>query len=71
VATLRQARQIGIDEGLNFVYEGNIPWVRNEDTYCPACGALLIERSGFQPVSNRLKKGACPECGIKINDVGL
>jgi pyruvate formate lyase activating enzyme len=35
---------------------------RYENTYCPGCGALLIERYGFAIVQNRLRGGHCPEC---------
>jgi len=47
VATLRCAREIGIKEGLRYVYEGNVPGKGGENTYCYACGAVLIERYGF------------------------
>jgi len=35
VATLRKAREIGLAEGLHYVYEGNIPGEGGENTYCP------------------------------------
>ena len=71
VATLRRARAIGIGEGLRYVYEGNVPGEGGENTYCYACGAVLIERHGLELVGNRVQDGKCPECGAKIDGVGV
>ena len=68
-ATLRQAREIGLEEGLRFVYEGNIPGEGGENTYCPACGAELINRYGFSIRSNSLVDGRCGKCGEEIEGV--
>jgi len=65
-STLRTAREIGLKNGLKYVYEGNIPGEEREDTYCPKCGKLLIKRFGFSVVKNLIKEGACPECDTKI-----
>ena len=67
--TLHNARDIGHKEGLVHVYEGNIPGTGNENTYCPGCGALCIERYGFRIISQHIKDGHCPSCGEKINGV--
>jgi pyruvate formate lyase activating enzyme len=67
---LRRAREIGLEEGLRFVYEGNIPGEGGENTYCPACKAVLISRYGFSILENRLgEEGRCPECGEEIQGV--
>jgi pyruvate formate lyase activating enzyme len=71
VETLRRAREIGMKEGLRYVYEGNVPGEGGENTYCHACGARLIERHGLELMENRLRNGRCPECGIKIDGVGM
>jgi len=71
VATLRLARDIGIAEGLRYVYEGNVRDSGGENTCCPGCGAAVVERSGLWLVRNRLKDGKCPECGEKIDGVGM
>ena len=71
VATLRRAREIGMEEGLHYVYEGNVPGEEGENTHCYACGAMLIERYGLTLTRNRLENGKCPECGAKIDGVGL
>jgi pyruvate formate lyase activating enzyme len=71
VETLRRAREIGMKEGLHYVYEGNVPGEGGENTYCHACGARLIERHGLELMENRSRNGRCPECGIKIDGVGM
>ncbi|MEA2114536.1 MAG: AmmeMemoRadiSam system radical SAM enzyme [Thermodesulfobacteriota bacterium] len=69
VTTLRRAREIGLAEGLRFVYEGNIPGEGGENTYCPACGEELISRYGFSIRQNNLTEGRCPTCGKQIAGV--
>jgi pyruvate formate lyase activating enzyme len=69
--TLRKAREIGLEEGLRYVYEGNIPGSDGENTYCYNCGTRLIHRFGFQVLENKIKDGHCPVCGAEIDGVGL
>ena len=69
VETLERAYEIGKEEGLYFIYVGNVPGHDKENTYCPKCEALLIERYGFSVLQNRLKDGACPFCGFEIAGV--
>lgn len=66
--TLIRAAEIGYEEGLKFVYAGNLPGMVGpyENTYCPKCHTLLIERYGFQVLRYRLKDGKCPDCGESI-----
>jgi pyruvate formate lyase activating enzyme len=71
VATLRRAREIGLQAGLRHVYEGNVPGEAGAHTTCPGCGAVVIARSGRDSVRNRLQQGRCPECGQRIEGVGL
>lgn len=71
LATLRQAREIGIAAGLHYVYEGNVPGAGGENTTCPSCSALLIERSGFTIRNNRLSNGACPDCATAIAGIDM
>ncbi len=68
-ATLRKAREIGLAEGLHYVYEGNIPGEGGENTCCPGCGAELISRYGFRIRRNSLVDGHCPGCGQHIAGV--
>jgi pyruvate formate lyase activating enzyme len=67
--TLDLAREIAISEGLNYVYIGNIRSKAGQNTYCPACNRLLIERSGYTILQNHLKQGCCPACGKEIYGV--
>jgi pyruvate formate lyase activating enzyme len=66
--TLLRAAEIGANAGLRFVYAGNLPGRvgRWENTYCPSCRALLIERIGFHVMQNRITGGSCPECQTEI-----
>ena len=70
-ATLRRAREIGLRAGLKYVYEGNIPGAGGENTYCPNFKQLLIERYGFHVHSNRIRDSRCPDCGERIDGVGM
>lgn len=63
VETLERAWRTGREAGLSFVYLGNAPGHRLENTYCPACEALLIERRWLRLVASRLDRGRCPDCG--------
>jgi len=71
VATLRKAREIGLAAGLRYVYEGNVPGEGGENTSCPSCENLLIKRYGYIIESDRIRNGACPDCGAAIAGVGL
>ncbi len=50
---------------LNYVYVGNMA-TKHSNTYCPRCGALLIEREGVFFVKSYIKDGKCPKCGLEI-----
>ena len=67
--TLEMARQIGLSEGLQYVYIGNVASKEGQNTYCPGCKKLLIERSGYTILQNRLKNSLCPDCGREIYGV--
>jgi pyruvate formate lyase activating enzyme len=69
VSTVERAWRIGKAAGLGFVYVGNVPGHRLENTYCPDCGELLIERWGFHVSINRLASGSCPECDREVSGV--
>jgi len=67
VSTLEKAREVGVEEGLKFVYVGNVPGHKWENTYCPGCGELLIKRRIFEVVKYNLTSGnRCPRCGEEI-----
>lgn len=67
--TLERAWRLGREAGLQFVYVGNIANHRYDHTYCPACGVRLIERRGFEVLSNTLTGGRCSQCGRPIAGV--
>lgn len=64
---LVKARDIAINSGCNYVYIGNVPGKTFENTYCPKCKNLIVERRGFTILSNRIKNGKCELCGTIIN----
>lgn len=69
VSTLERSRRIAMDAGIHYVYAGNVPMHPGENTCCHACKAELIRRVGFQVVSNTIKDGKCPKCGVPIPGV--
>lgn len=66
VETLKAVYQIGKDVGLKYVYTGNIPGLPSEDTFCPECNALMIDRTGYS-VSRYDKGGKCSKCKADLN----
>jgi pyruvate formate lyase activating enzyme len=68
--TLETARKIALDSGLNYVYIGNIPGHEAENTYCPGCKKIVVQRMGYQIIKQNLKSsGNCEFCGHKIAGV--
>jgi len=71
VGTLEKARMRALEEGLEYVYIGNVPGHEGENTYCPNCGRLLIERYGFNVLGYQVTdERRCPDCGKGILIVG-
>jgi len=67
IKKMEQAWELAKAQGLKFVYLGNLAGDKRENTYCPECGALLIERRIFGVLKlNLSQQGICPECGEKI-----
>jgi pyruvate formate lyase activating enzyme len=63
------AAEIGRQNGLHYVYTGNLPGNTGdmENTRCPNCGELLVERIGYRILScNLTPEGKCPACGRAI-----
>lgn len=67
--TLQMARKIAQEVGLKYVYLGNISHTDAENTYCPECGKLLIERSGYVVTANHMVQGKCKFCGGQIDGI--
>ncbi len=70
-STLIRAYEIGREAGLHFVYPGNIAGGvgLRENTFCPHCECLLIERYGFYVKNNRMHGECCPSCGEPVPGV--
>lgn len=68
---LLKAAEIGKKAGLRYIYPGNLPGQvgNGENTYCPSCETLLVERFGFQIRGNFMSGGKCPRCRQKIPGV--
>ncbi len=69
---LWRAREIGLEAGLRYVYEGNVSSRGGGNTRCPRCEQVVIERVGSVMLRNHLvDDGACPRCGEGLDGVGL
>ncbi len=64
---LKQHYRIARSMGMKYVYIGNVPGIREQNTYCPSCGSLLVERDMMQTLYIGVKENSqCPVCGEKI-----
>jgi len=66
ITLLEKAREWAFQEGLSYVYLGNVPGNPGEDTYCHRCQRLLIKRHIFNILEHNLKRGCCPYCQAPI-----
>jgi len=66
VARLEEARRVGLEAGLRYVYIGNVPGHPAEDTYCPGCGRVVIRRRDLFRPEVLLEDGRCPFCGKEV-----
>ena len=66
ISTLENARKVAMEEGLMYVYIGNVPDHPGGHTYCPECKKMLIQRIGYQVAVLALKEGKCRYCGTPI-----
>jgi pyruvate formate lyase activating enzyme len=70
LSTLRRAQEIGEEQGLRYIYVGNVPGESN--TICHQCGKVLIRRSGYRIVNNDVAEGGvCPDCSTEVAGVGM
>ena len=69
VEVLESGRKIAMDEGVKFVYIGNVPGHEAQNTYCPKCGKIVIEREGYNVDMSNFENGACKSCGEEINGI--
>jgi pyruvate formate lyase activating enzyme len=67
IATLKRAREIGHEEGLRFVFLGNVEVEGGEDTICPTCGSRVVHRTGYWTKAEHLAAdGGCAVCGTAL-----
>jgi pyruvate formate lyase activating enzyme len=69
VKTLERAKAIADAEGLRYVYVGNVPGHPGENTWCPKCRKVVVERAGFTVARMNLRAGKCKACGEAIAGV--
>jgi pyruvate formate lyase activating enzyme len=69
--SIHEARRIGLDAGLRYVYSGNLPGDEGENTICYGCGQPLIERWGYHISKNVITDGKCPKCGATVDGIGF
>jgi pyruvate formate lyase activating enzyme len=69
LSVLEKARETAMKAGMHYVYIGNVPDSKAQNTYCFKCKKMIIERKGFAILSNNLKGSSCKFCGEKIPGV--
>ena len=68
IETIKKAKEIGQEEGLKYVYIGNVP--THGETICHGCGKVMIDRSGFTAeILEDFDQGKCTSCGTLIEGV--
>jgi len=66
IAKLQKAKEIATESGLQYVYLGNVS--TDQNSYCPNCNKLLIERNSYNTIDkNKIKDNKCVNCGKKLN----
>ena len=66
-ATLRRARRIAMENGVQFAYTGNVHDPEGDSTFCPGCKQLVIERDWYELGRWNLdERGACRNCGTQL-----
>jgi len=68
-STLTRARNIGLENGLHYIYTGNVHDESGGTTYCPACREPLVGRDWYRLTKWRLSQGACGSCGTRVPGV--
>mgnify|MGYP007070693359 FL=1 len=69
VSSLHRAMEIGHEAGLHYVYSGNVPGDKGENTLCSNCKTVLIERYGYQIRAVRLDTGRCNVCQAPFDGI--
>jgi pyruvate formate lyase activating enzyme len=69
ISVLEKARKIAMNEGLHYVYIGNVPGHEGENTYCPGCKKPVVKRIGYSIVEKKISAGRCEYCRTRIAGV--
>lgn len=69
VEILNNASKIAAEEGMKYIYTGNVPGKEMADTKCPSCKTTLVVRQGYHIVSNLISRGKCNKCGQIIDGI--
>jgi len=69
VDVLNKAAQIASEEGMKYIYTGNVPGNELSNTICPSCKAIAVARQGYRIVTNTISAGKCAKCGNTIEGV--
>jgi AmmeMemoRadiSam system radical SAM enzyme/AmmeMemoRadiSam system protein B/AmmeMemoRadiSam system protein A len=64
--TLLRAYDVAQQQGIKYVYVGNVHDPQHDSTFCPGCSALLIERNWYELRAYHLDGNRCPHCGQMI-----
>jgi pyruvate formate lyase activating enzyme len=66
VSTLEKARSVAFAAGLEYVYIGNVPGHEGENTFCPGCRKMIVQRAGYMVVQMNIREGKCRYCGNPV-----
>jgi pyruvate formate lyase activating enzyme len=69
VDMLNKAAEIAAEEGLKYIYIGNVPGNETADTKCPSCNKDVIKRQGYRILLNNITDGKCQSCGKKVDGI--
>jgi pyruvate formate lyase activating enzyme len=71
VSTLEEARKVALSCGLEYVYVGNVPGHEGQNTFCPECKKMIIQRIGYMIRQVHLQSGKCEYCGRPIPGIWM
>ncbi len=66
VTTLEKAREIALEEGIRFVYIGNVPGNPATNTFCPSCHRMIVQRKGYTIPDYHISASKCEFCSETI-----
>jgi pyruvate formate lyase activating enzyme len=69
VETLQKAHQIGLEAGLKYVYIGNVPGSGAENTHCPECHNIIINRFHYHARARLIDGNHCAYCHTPIDGI--